>query len=332
MPAARALAILQPGGSADSLDPTTVIVDTRRAGGVRSSAGAVARLTRLLHADREVASVSTAVSDPAGRYLRIDAVTRHDPASQEAQAFADRLRMRLIPLARFPASTTVIAGGGGAYAADFVSRTLGSFPWLILGVLGLTYLLLVRAFRSLLLPLKAIALNLLTVAAAAGLMIAVFQWGWGSRAGLLQVNQIEGWIPVFMFTLLFGLSMDYEVFLVSRMREAWDRTRSNTGAVIEGLANTGRIVTAAGSDHGRDVQRHGARLDPDHAATRVRARGRDHDRYHAHPRGAPPLDDGPRRPLELVPPGLGGSSSALDRTVGEDVRSVALGMTRPGRR
>ena len=116
----------------------------------------------------------------------------------------------------------------------------------MLGVLGLTYLLLVRAFKSLLLPLKAIALNLLTVGAASGLMIAVFQWGWGSWAGLLRVSQIEGWIPVFMFTLLFGLSMDYEVFLVTRMREAWERTRSNTGAVVDGLASTGRIVTAAG--------------------------------------------------------------------------------------
>jgi RND superfamily putative drug exporter len=77
-------------------------------------------------------------------------------------------------------------------------------------------------------------------------MIVVFQWGWGSPFGLLRVHQIEAWIPVFMFTLLFGLSMDYEVFLVTRMREAWDRTRSNTRAVADGLAHTGRIVTAAG--------------------------------------------------------------------------------------
>ena len=152
----------------------------------------------------------------------------------------------MIPAAHFPASVHVFAGGGAASAADFVSRTLGSFPWLILGVLALTYLLLVRAFRSLLLPLKAIAMNMLTVAAASGLMIVVFQWGWGSWAGFLKVPQIEGWIPVFMFTLLFGLSMDYEVFLITRMREAWDSTRSNTGAVVHGLAHTGRIVTAAG--------------------------------------------------------------------------------------
>ena len=246
IPAMRGLTILQHSSNRDSLDPTTIIVDTHRADGVRAAAPAVRTLDRLLHADREVVEVSPAVRDANGRYLRIDVVGRHDSASPKAQAFADRLRSKLIPAAKFPASVHVFAGGGAASAADFVSRTLGSFPWLILGVLGLTYLLLVRAFRSLLLPLKAIVLNMLTVAAASGLMIVVFQWGWGSWAGFLKVPQIEGWIPVFMFTLLFGLSMDYEVFLITRMREAWDTTRSNTGAVVHGLANTGRIVTAAG--------------------------------------------------------------------------------------
>lgn len=246
MPAMRGLTILQRGNSPDSLNPTTIIVDSRVRNGARATAPAVRRLVRLLYADREVVRVGPALRDASGRYLRIDVVGRHDSAGAQAQAFADRLRSRLIPAAHFPASFRVLAGGGGASATDFVSSTLGSFPWLILGVLALTYLLLVRAFRSLLLPLKALVLNLLTVGAASGLMIAVFQWGWGSWAGFSKVPQIEGWIPVFMFTLLFGLSMDYEVFLITRMREAWDATRSNTGAIAHGLANTGRIVTAAG--------------------------------------------------------------------------------------
>jgi len=246
IPAMRGLDVLQHASNSDSLDPTTVIVDTGRAGGASSASAPVRRLDRLLRSDPEVVQVSRAVPAASHRYLRIQIVGRDDSASPKAQAFANRLRSRLIPAARFPASMRVIAGGGAASASDFVSRTLGSFPWLILGVLGLTYLLLVRAFRSLLLPLKALVLNLLTVAAASGLMIAVFQWGWGSWAGFLKVPQIEGWIPVFMFTLLFGLSMDYEVFLITRMREAWDATRSNTSAVAHGLAHTGRIVTAAG--------------------------------------------------------------------------------------
>ncbi len=242
----RGLVQLQQGGSHYSTDPTTIIVETQGATGSAATNAAVASLDRLLHSDPQVASVSAAHPDRNGRYLRIEVVSRPDPASPQAQSFADHLRSELIPAAHFPASALVLAGGGAAYAADFVSRTLGPFPWLILGVIGLTYLLLVRAFRSLLLPLKAIVLNLLTVSAASGLMIALFQWGWGSWAGLLRVTEIEGWIPVFMFTMLFGLSMDYEVFLVTRMREAWDATRSNQGAVVHGLANTGRIVTAAG--------------------------------------------------------------------------------------
>src|SRR5262249_3799050 len=152
-----------------SLDPTTVVVDSRRSGGAAAASPALADLRRLLRADPEVASVSRAATDLSGRYLRIDVVGRHDPASTPAQSFAGRLRNRLIPEAGFPSSTHVFAGGGAAYSADFVSSTLGSFPWLVLGVLGLTYLLLVRAFKSLLLPLKAIALNLLTVGAASGL-------------------------------------------------------------------------------------------------------------------------------------------------------------------
>jgi len=243
----RGLVELQAAGSSYSSDPTTIVVEPHGTGAsLPGTTAALARFDRLLHADPEVASVSSAQQASSGGDLRIELVSRLDPASPQAQSFAERLRSVLIPAAHFPASVVVLAGGGAAYATDFVSRTLGPFPWLILGVLAVTYLVLVRAFRSLLLPLKAILLNLLTVSAASGLMIALFQWGWGSWAGLLRVNQIEAWIPVFMFTLLFGLSMDYEVFLVTRMREVWDATRSNQRAVVGGLANTGRIVTAAG--------------------------------------------------------------------------------------
>ncbi len=246
LPSVRGLLALQATGSRYAADPTTIIVSSPASSSARLTTTAIARLDRLLRADPQVTSVSPARLDQSGRYFRIDVSSRADPSSPAAQLFAGDLRDKLIPAAGFPSSVVVLAGGGAAYAADFVSRTLGSFPWLILGVLGLTYLLLVRAFRSLLLPLKAIALNLLTVSAASGLMIAIFEWGWGSWAGMLQVNVIEGWIPVFMFTLLFGLSMDYEVFLVTRMREVWDTTRSNQGAVTHGLARTGRVVTAAG--------------------------------------------------------------------------------------
>jgi RND superfamily putative drug exporter len=245
LPSVRGLLALQHAGSRYSADPTTILVGAA-ASPVGATDTALAKLDRLLRADPSVTGVSPASRDASGRWYRIEVASRQDPASPQAQSFADRLRGTLIPAAHFPGSALVLAGGGAAYAADFVSRTLGPFPWLVLGVLGLTYLVLMRAFRSLLLPFKAIALNFLTVAAATGLMIAIFEWGWGKWAGLVPVEQIEGWIPVFMFTLLFGLSMDYEVFLVSRMREAWETTRSNHRAVTHGLASTGRVVTAAG--------------------------------------------------------------------------------------
>jgi RND superfamily putative drug exporter len=140
----------------------------------------------------------------------------------------------------------VYAGGGPPSSNDFLDLTYDSFPWLVLAVLGLTYVLLLRAFRSLLLPLKAIILNLLSIGAAYGLLVVFFEWGAGGPLGLQSYDQIEGWIPVFLFAMLFGLSMDYEVFLVSRMREEWDKGRSNEDAVAIGLAKTGRIVTAAG--------------------------------------------------------------------------------------
>jgi RND superfamily putative drug exporter len=116
----------------------------------------------------------------------------------------------------------------------------------VLAVLLLTYLLLLRAFRSIILPLKAVALNVLSVAASYGVLVLFFRFGLGRDLfGLYRFGQIEGWIPIFLFAILFGLSMDYEVFLVSRMREAWDAGASNTEAVAEGLERTGRIVTAA---------------------------------------------------------------------------------------
>jgi RND superfamily putative drug exporter len=140
----------------------------------------------------------------------------------------------------------VLVGGAGPKGADFLSRTYAFFPWLAAAALLLTYLVLARAFRSLLLPLKAVLLNLLSVAAAYGLLVLVFRFGVG--AGLLGVErsaQIEGWIPIFLFAALFGLSMDYEVFLVSRMREEWNARRDNVGAVSFGLERTGRLITAA---------------------------------------------------------------------------------------
>jgi RND superfamily putative drug exporter len=137
------------------------------------------------------------------------------------------------------------AVGPGA-VVDFLHQSYRYFPWLVIAVLIATYLLLMRAFRSVLLPLKAVLLNLLSVGASYGMLVIVFKWGLGKDLlGLYQFGQVEGWIPIFLFAMLFGLSMDYEVFLVTRMRETWDGGADNATAVAHGLERTGRIVTAA---------------------------------------------------------------------------------------
>ena len=135
-------------------------------------------------------------------------------------------------------------------------------------------------------------------------MVAAFKWGLGTPFGLIEYDQITGWIPVFLFAMLFGLSMDYEVFLVSRMREEWDATHDNQWAVAQGLAKTGRLVTAAGLIMFAPPRaRH--RLVRRPAAVRIRARRRDPDRRHDRPRVGAPERNGAVRTLELVAPGLG---------------------------
>ncbi len=235
-----------------ALAPTAIVGDSGGQGGVDSAGvrAAIGDLMTGLRADPEVASVTFDDTrqhvDPTRRYFQVEVIGKSEYGSPPALDFVDRLRDDIIPSAGFPPSVDVYAGGGPPSGVDFLDVTYGAFPWLVLGVLLLTYVLLLRAFRSLLLPLKAILLNLLSIAAAFGLLVMFFKWGGAGMLGLISFDQIEGWIPVFIFAMVFGLSMDYEVFLVSRMREEWDAGRPNDEAVATGLAKTGRIVTAAG--------------------------------------------------------------------------------------
>ncbi len=137
--------------------------------------------------------------------------------------------------------------GLGAAQIDFLHAVYGNFPLMLLLIAVLTYILLVRAFRSLLLPLKAVLLNLVSLAATLGLMVLFWQDGHGSNAifGIQATGAVTFWIPMMVFAFLFGLSMDYEVFILSRIREEYDGARSTDGAVVEGIARTGRLVTCA---------------------------------------------------------------------------------------
>jgi RND superfamily putative drug exporter len=211
---------------------------------------AVHRLTAAAGKDPEVAAIYEGTAgryvDPSKRYEQVILAGHHDYGFPEAQAFVKRLRTELVPAAGFPAGADVRVGGAPGQGVDFLHEAYTYFPPLIAAVLLLTYFLLMRAFRSLLLPLKAIVLNLLSVGAAYGMLVVVFKWGVGHTLfGLYTFGQVEGWIPIFLFAMLFGLSMDYEVFLVTRMREMWDRGEDNESAVAHGLERTGRIITAA---------------------------------------------------------------------------------------
>jgi RND superfamily putative drug exporter len=145
------------------------------------------------------------------------------------------------------AGPDIRVGGGPPANADFIDAVYGSFPLMIALITITTFILLARAFRSLLLPAKAIVLNVLSVAAAWGVLVLVWQHGYGSEAiwGIQATGSIPSWMPLMIFAFLFGLSMDYEVFILSRMREEYDRTGSTEQAVIRGIGRTGRLVTSA---------------------------------------------------------------------------------------
>ena len=140
-----------------------------------------------------------------------------------------------------------LVAGAPAESADFIDTVYGSFPLMMAAVAVVTYILLVRAFRSLLLPLKALALNVLSVAASYGVLVIIWQWGWGSDLlwGIPSTGSITEWVPIMTFAFLFGLSMDYEVFIMHRMREEYDEVRDTDRAIVRGLAFTGKLVTGA---------------------------------------------------------------------------------------
>jgi RND superfamily putative drug exporter len=248
----RGFDVLEAAVGPGAVSPTQVLVDAGEGGNVLDSnvQAAIGRLETRLRSDSETAAVyyqpAGRFLEPSGRYAQVLAVGRHEYGEEETQSFVARLRSEILPSVGWPEGVTALAGGGPAQGVDFLDRAYASFPWLVAAVLVLTYVLLLRAFRSLVLPLKAVILNLLSVAASYGLLVVVFKWGVGSDVlGLYQFDQVEGWIPIFLFAMVFGLSMDYEVFLVSRMRETWDEVCDNGRAVAIGLERTGRIVTAA---------------------------------------------------------------------------------------
>ena len=164
------------------------------------------------------------------------------PQDQATTELVNRLRDTELPAT----GVDVKVGGFTAGSVDFADYLGGRLPLLIGAVLILSFLLLMVVFRSLLVPLKAVIMNLLSIGAAYGVIVAIFQWGWGKGLfGIGKDGPDRGLGPMMLFAITFGLSMDYEVFLLSRMKEEYDRTGDNAAAVADGLAATARVITAA---------------------------------------------------------------------------------------
>jgi putative drug exporter of the RND superfamily len=207
---------------------------------------AVARLETALRDTPGIAFVSPTQFSPSGDAALVIAVPTTSPQAAATEALVTKLRDQVIPAATSGTGIQAYVGGETAGSVDASSYLSSRLPLVIGAVLLLSFLLLMAVFRSLAIPLKAVIVNLLSVAAAYGVIVAVFQWGWlGGLIGIGATGPIDPWIPLMMFTILFGLSMDYEVFLLSRMREEWRMSHDNSSAVADGLAKTARVITAA---------------------------------------------------------------------------------------
>ncbi|MGC5362905.1 MMPL family transporter [Streptomyces sp. DT24] len=193
-----------------------------------------------------VASVGPVTYNGSGDTAFVTVVPTTAPQSQHTSELVERLRAQVLPKAEHDTSLQVEVGGVTAGYDDFGQVVVGKLPLFIGVVIGLGCLLLLLAFRSVGIPLKAAVMNIAAVASSFGVVVAVFQWGWGSELlGLGSAGPIEPFLPVIMVSVLFGLSMDYQVFLVGRMREEWLETRDNRRAVRVGLAETGRVINSA---------------------------------------------------------------------------------------
>jgi len=239
----QGFAVLDKQFSAGSVSPVQIVVDGPAAApAVKDSVG---RLQTALAQDKAFGPTQVA-TDPAGDLTLVSVPVADEAAGDLSIAKVRELRAHYIPQAFAGSGAKVYVTGETAGNVDYMDIVDGYFPYVVALVLGLSFILLLVAFRSVVIPATAIAMNLLSVGAAYGLMTLVSQDGRG--AGLLgfqQVAAIEQWVPLFLFSILFGLSMDYQVFLLSRIKEDYDRTGDNRGAVSSGIGSTAGIITGA---------------------------------------------------------------------------------------
>jgi RND superfamily putative drug exporter len=240
----QAYDLLARGFGAGFNGPLVIAADVP--GGSAGDRATVESLDSRLRAVSGVAAVQPAIFNRAGDAAVIIAYPTTSPQAAATASLVQHLRSSVVPAAVAGSGVTVFIGGETAAAVDSSQYLSGKLPWVIALIIGLAILLLMAVFRSIAIPITAAVMNLLSMGAAYGVIVAVFEWGWlGSLFDVSRTGPIDPWIPIMMFTIVFGLSMDYEVFLMSRIREEWRRSGVNSIAVANGLASTARVITAA---------------------------------------------------------------------------------------
>jgi RND superfamily putative drug exporter len=207
---------------------------------------ALVTLSKTLEKEEGVAAVTDVTMNPAENTAVFQLYPTTSPQNEDTTKLLDHIRDEVIPPLEESSGATFHVGGITAIFEDFGTAIAEKLPLFIGVVVLLSALLLMIVFRSIVVPLKAVVMNLLSIGAAFGLIVAVFQWGWGaSLIGVDGTGPIISFFPIFLFAIIFGLSMDYEVFLMSRIHEEWEHTHDATRSVTNGLALTGRVITAA---------------------------------------------------------------------------------------
>jgi RND superfamily putative drug exporter len=219
--------------------PLTVVLDG-------ADAEVTAGVTSRLAATDGVVHVTEPIVSPAGDTTVVTVVPATSPQDEATETLVHTLRDDVLPAAVDGSGATAYVTGQTAAFIDISEKLASRLPIFIVAVVGVSFLLLMLVFRSVLVPLKAAVMNLLSIGAAYGVVVAVFQWGWGNElVGVDTTVPISPFLPMIMFAILFGLSMDYEVFLLSRVREEYVRTGDSHRSVVDGLASTARVITSA---------------------------------------------------------------------------------------